>query len=122
MNILNLHLRLFLIVAMAMLPMQQLFAMQAGMHAEDSVIHAVVTADDAVRDNLLTVLDMDCGKHDGCGDCQESAQCGSCSISPGIVQIELEHNELSQQYQLTSSEHSFYSIDLLPDYRPPRIS
>ncbi len=117
-----LQLRLFLIIAMVLLPMQQLLAMQTGAQSDESRMAAMVTVSDADHNDILTVLDEDCSKHSDCGDCQNSVQCGNCSLLLGMPQTEPTHSKPSIQILTTFSDDSFFSTDLLPDYRPPRFS
>ena len=103
-----LQLRLLLIIAMVLLPMQQLLAMQKGAQSDESRMAAIVAVNDA-----------DCSD---CGDCQNSVQCGNCSLLLGMPQAESTHSKLSIQILTAFSDDSFFSTDLLPDYRPPRFS
>jgi hypothetical protein len=117
------HLRLFLIIAMVISPMQPLFAaqktMQIDMQTDVSVVVVAATADTNHKDALM-MLDGNCGKH---GNCQSSAQCNSCPLSPGIPQTKLNRVDPGcAQIQFTISAVSLYSTDLLPEYRPPRYS
>jgi ferredoxin len=125
------HIRLFLIIAMVLSPVQHLFAMQAGMPTGAPVVAAetaaamaveTVSASDAAQNSMPAMLDEDCSKHGKNGNCQGSNQCGSCPVSLGASQISPRYAELSTQTQPALSDVSLNSANLLPDYRPPRYS
>ena len=117
-----LHIRLFLIIAMVLMPMQQLLAMQMGTQTDESTIAAMVAVSDVDQNDMLTALDKDCSKHGDCGSCQDSVQCGHCPLVLGVLQVEPTHSELSNQFLTAIPNALFFSVDLLPDYRPPRFS
>lgn len=117
------HLRLFLIMAMVLSPVQHLFAAQASIRTDSptAVVKAVVASDMAQR-SVLKTLDEDCGKHGKNGSCQNSNQCGNCPLPLGISQITPKCAEVNAQIQPAIPDISLYNADLLPDYRPPRYS
>ena len=115
MRIFTQTLRLFLIIAVVLSPMQPLFAAQSGIQTANST----VAVSDMAQIDELTMPDEDCNKH---GNCQNSVQCGNCPLSLGISQIKLNRDDLSTQVQSAISDVSLYSTDLLPEYRPPRYS
>ncbi len=108
-------LRLFLIIAMVLSPVQILFAAQTDMQTDNSA----VAVNDMTQNDELMMLDEDCNKH---GNCQSSVQCSNCPLSLGVPQIKLNRADLSAQIQFTIPDVSLYSTDLLPEYRPPRYS
>ena len=124
------HLRLLLIIAMVLSPVQPLFAMPTGQQADDSMAHHSMSAmattaavDDVVHSDASHMLDDGCNSKKGkCNHCQGLSQCGNCPLSLGIPQMTAERIELNAEIQLIISDVSFYSTDLLPDYRPPRYS
>lgn len=125
------HIRLFLIIAMVLSPVQHLFAMQAGMQVDDSTVAVettvamtveTVAANDAAQNSMPAMLDEDCSKHGKNGNCQGSSQCGSCPLSLGASQVSPKRAELNTQIQSALSDVSLNSADLSPDYRPPRYS
>ncbi len=126
MSLFTQHIRLFLIAAMVLSPVQNLFAMQTGQQANAPMVVATTTVAAAVSDmaqsGMSAMLDEDCGKHGNSGNCQGSNQCGTCPLSLAIFQISPERAELNAQIQPALSDVSLNSTDLLPDYRPPRYS
>lgn len=111
------YLRLFLIAAMVLSPVQGLFAAQA----DDStvVMTMAAVADDAAHNGML---DNDCNEHGKGGNCQGSNHCGSCPFALEISQISPKRAGLNTQIQFAISDISLNSADLSPDYRPPRYS
>jgi len=119
------HLRLLLIIAIVLSPVQPVFAMQAdnSMALSMSAVSAeTATVSDITQSDAVKMLDNACNKQGKCSNCQDVNHCSSCPVSLGIPQILSKHTELSTQIQLTVSDVSLYSADLLPDYRPPRYS
>lgn len=113
------HLRMFLIIAMVLSPVQHLFAVQAAMQTDGpTVVVETVAASDMAQNGVLIMLDEDCGKH---GNCQDSNQCGNCPLSLRMSPMTRKRAEVNKQIQAIS-DVSLYSADLLPDYRPPRYS
>ncbi|MCF6336368.1 MAG: hypothetical protein L3J84_00240 [Gammaproteobacteria bacterium] len=116
------HLRLLLIIAIVLSPVQPVFAVQADdsmallMSAEAAIVSDIAQSD------TVKMLDDACNKQGKCSNCQDVNHCSSCPVSLGIPQILSKHTELSTHIQLTVSGVSLYSADLLPDYRPPRYS
>jgi len=132
MDILTQHLRLLLIVAIVLSPVQPLFAMQTGQQADDSMAVSMVHSMDVMattarisntaQNDVMDMLDGDCNKQGKCSNCQGANHCSSCPLSPGISQIITKRTELNTQVRLTVSDVSLRSTYLLPDYRPPRYS
>ena len=122
------YLRLFLIAAMVLSPVQHLFAAQAddstaviAMAATGVVAHDVAH-NGAPKMGMPEMLDNDCSEHGKGGNCQGSNQCGSCPFPLEISQISPKRAELNTQIQFAISDVSLNSADLSPDYRPPRYS
>ncbi len=117
------HLRLLLIIAIVLSPVQPLFAMQAddSMALSMSVM-AATTLSDITQNDASKILDDDCNKQGKCSNCQAASHCSSCPLSLGISQITSKYVELNTQIQPTVSDVSLHNADLLPDYRPPRYS
>lgn len=109
------HLRLLLIIGVALSPLQHLFAMPSAMQMDDSSVAAT-------QNDAPTMPAEDCSEHDSSSNCQDSSQCGNCPLSLGMTPMTAKHTEPNTQARLTSPDISLYSTDLLPDYRPPRIS
>jgi len=137
MDILTQHLRLLLIVAIALSPIQPLFAMQTGQQADDSqtddsmavsmthpmdVMITTAGVSNTAQNDVSKMLNGDCNKRGKCSNCQGANHCSSCPLSLGISQIASKRTGLSTQIQLAVSDVSLHSTDLLPDYRPPRYS
>ncbi len=118
------HLRLLLIIAIVLSPVQPLFAMQAddSMALSMSAM-AATTIGDITQNDASKMLDDDCNKQGKCSNCQAANHhCTSCPLSLGIPQVTSKRIELSTLVQLTVPGVSLRSTDLLPDYRPPRYS
>ena len=116
-------LRLLLITAMVLVPVQGAFSMPMGMHADSSAIETSDHAHSAEMQGAeMKMLDENSCTHGDCGNCQGSTHCGSCPISLAIFQINPIRNEVGTQFRVTISGVSLNSTDLLPDYRPPRFS
>jgi len=119
MNLSTQHLlRLLLITAMVLVPVQSAFSMQMGMHTDSP---AIATSDHA-HSSEMQMFDENACKHDDCGNCQGSTHCSSCPMSLAIFQITPIRREVGTQFHVAISSVSLKSTDLLPDYRPPRFS
>jgi len=116
------HLRLLLIIAIVLSPVQPVFAAQADDSMAFLMSAEAATVSDITQSDTVKMLDDACNKQGKCSNCQDVNHCSSCPVSLGIPQILSKHTELSTHIQLTVSGVSLYSADLLPDYRPPRYS
>jgi len=134
MDTLSQHLRLLLIIAIAMSPVQPLFAMQTGSQADgpmassmrmsltDNVAATTAAVSNIDQNDASKMLNGDCNKRGKCSNCQGANHCSSCPLSLGIPQVISKHAGLNTQVQFTVPDASLHSTDLLPDYRPPRYS
>lgn len=119
MSFITQSLRLFLIIAMVLPSVQNLFAVQAGMQND----YPMVAASGVVRIGVLKMFTEDCSKHGKSGYSQGPNQCGICPLSLGIVQMTPKRYDVNTQIQHAISDVPLYnSTDLSPDYRPPRYS
>jgi len=116
------HLRLLLIIAIVLSPVQPLFAMQADDSMALSMGAMVTTTIGNITQNdAAKMLNDDCNKLGNCSNCQAANHhCSSCPLSLGITQMTFKRIELNTQIQLIIPDVSFHSTDPLPDYRPPR--
>lgn len=121
------HLRLLLIIAIVLSPVQPLFAMPNDDSTALLMDVMVTTAiSDIAQDNVShqndvsQMLGEDCNKQGKCSNCLGASHCSSCPLSLGIPQITSKRIELGTQIQLIVPDVSIHSADLLPDYRPPR--
>jgi len=115
------HLRLLLIIAIVLSPVQSLFAMQAddSMALPMNMLATTINGDIA-RSDASKMLGDDCNTQEKCSNCQAVNHCSSCPLLLGIPQIVSKCVELNTQTQLIVPDASLHSADLLPDYRPPR--
>jgi hypothetical protein len=105
-------LRLLLIIAMVLLPVQGAFAVHVDMHTDI----LTVAATDIAHDSGLSMSE------DGCSNCQGFTQCGSCPVSLGISQFTPIRYEVVTQIHVATLGVPLSSADFLPEYRPPRYS
>jgi hypothetical protein len=111
-------LRLLLIAAMVLTPVQSAFSMQMSMHMGS----AATATSNHVHSVEPQMLGEGSTKHDDCGNCQGSTHCSSCFMALAIFQMSSIHNDMGTQFHVAISGVSINSTDLLPDYRPPRFS
>jgi len=128
MGTLSQQLRLFLIIAMVLSPVQHLFAMQLATQSDSpTLISAENTASVSnvsrrAPTDTLKIFDNDCSKHGKSGSCKSAKQCGSCPLTVEISQASPKRAVLNVFIQPDFTNTSLNSTDLLPDYRPPRNS
>jgi len=112
------YLRLLLIIAMVLAPVQGVFAVQLDMHSGG----LMNMASNQTQSSELPMFEENYCNHTNGENCQSAAQCGNCPLSLTILRIASMHSEMNAQSYAAITGVSFYSADLSPDYRPPRYS
>ena len=111
-------LRLLLITALVLAPVQAAFSMPISMQMDSSAM----SMSDHGQNGEMHMVDQEADKHDECGNCQGFAKCSSCSVSLVMFQIPPIQIEVGTRIRVAISDVSLNSTDSLPDYRPPRFS
>jgi hypothetical protein len=141
MRLLTTHLRLLLIIVMVFAPVQSAFSLQicehtdspvatgntdahaSGEHAHHANSHQANSHHTNNGADEAQMLDANAPGYSGdCGNCQGSSQCGNCPVSLAIIKFTAVRAEAGTQFHEAIPDVSLNSTDLLPDYRPPRIS
>ena len=118
-------LRLLLITALVLSPVQAAFSMPISMQMDSSSMQMesfAMSMSDHGQNGEMHMADQDAGKHDECGNCQGFAKCSSCSVSLVMFQMPPIQIEVGTRIRVAISDVSLNSTDSLPDYRPPRFS
>ena len=119
-SLLRQQLRLLLILALVLAPVQGSFAAQTKSLSGAMTVAADITVQNTALDLSLQMQEKGCIKHGDCSNCQDSVPCGSCPVSLGIPQITTIRTASETQVLAVSALYPLYKTDLSPDYRPPR--
>jgi hypothetical protein len=116
-------LRLLLVLALVLSPLQHAFAMQASMQCEQhdgSIASMLDEAAQPVSANPVDDVDASCQHHSQNSSCKSCNTCGGCSLTLGVERISARHHTLATGPLSLFSRNALYQTDLLPDFRPPR--
>ena len=118
--------RLMLIAIMVLTPVQSAFSLQVSMHMASMPTdsQAITSCHQAHAGQMhkTQMSDKDSSNHGACKHCQGSTHCSNCSMSLAIFKIYPLRSEMGTQIHVAISRVIINSTDLLPDFRPPRLS